>query len=141
LDLGRAGHVTRAYNHWKHKLIRAILILQSFHITDCDFDLLAGKDVCDRLREDVWAFLIEQSRDFAARLRGFVNCLRLFTRKNFPAYRTLADDHRHIVDGRVLRQGKRVNRLDLFFKGIFELLRYYDARKEAADFDFDVGVL
>src|ERR1043166_5470291 len=61
-DLRIAGNVTRSDNHWENKLIRAIFVLQSLNVADCDLDLITGQNICYRLREDVRPFLIKQTR-------------------------------------------------------------------------------
>src|SRR5262249_13523602 len=100
----------------------------------------AGGDVGHRLSEDVWALLIEQTGSLAGFARGFVDRLRLFTAFDFAFNRAVADDHRHVVYGRRLRQREDVKGLDLFPERIVKFLRDGDAGERAADFGFDVGV-
>src|SRR5262245_23923125 len=127
LWVGIARDVTWTNNHREHKLVRAILVLQRFDIADRNLHLFTRKDVGDRLSEDIWTFLVEQTCNLATRLSGIVNSLGFFARKNLAAHCPVADDHGHIVDGCILRQRKGVDRLDLFLEGILKLLSYDDA--------------
>src|SRR6266705_2902793 len=71
-----ARHITRADDHRKHEFIRPVFILKSLDVTNRDLDLFAGKDVRDRLREDVRPLLIEETCSLTIRPGSFINRLR-----------------------------------------------------------------
>src|SRR5262245_36044058 len=120
--LNTVRNVTFTNHHREGPLISSVFILQRLNVTDRDPDFLAGHDVGNGLREDVWPFLIEQTRNFTHLLRTVVSGLGLFTAHDLSFNRALADDHRHVVNGRCLRQRKGVDRFNLVGKWIGELL-------------------
>src|SRR2546428_7752593 len=141
LGAGRvAGNVARPNDHGKHEFIRAVFVLQSLDIADRNLDLFAGKNVGDRLREDVWPFLIQKASSLATGLRGLVDGLGFFTPQNLSAHRAIADEHGHVIDRSVLWQRKGVNGFDLFLEWVFKFLRDNGARQESPDLRLHIRV-
>ena len=135
-----AGNVAWPNDHGKHEFVRAIFVLQGLDIADRNLDLFTGKNVGDRLRENVWSFLIQETRSLAIRLRGFVDGLRFFASQNLSAHRAIADEHGHFIDRSVLWQRKGVNCFDLFLEWVFKFLCDDGARQESADLRFHIRV-
>src|SRR6266567_2620420 len=135
-----AGNVARPNDHGKHEFVRAIFVLQGLDIADRNLDLFAGKNVGDRLRENVWSFLIQKARSLATGLRSFIDGLRFFASQNLSAHGAIADEHGHVIDGGVLWQRKCVNRFDFFLEWVFEFLRDDGARQESADLRLHIRV-
>src|SRR6266849_7466982 len=133
---GRAGNVTWSDHHRKDKFIRTVFVFQSLDITDRNLDLLTGQNVGDGLGEDVWPLLIQQAGGLTAGFRGFIDGFGFFAPQNFAAHGAVADDHGHVIDRRILRQGKRIDRFNLFRERIFKLLRDDYARKKSANLRF-----
>ena len=141
LGAGRvAGNVARPNDHGKHEFIRAVFVFQSLDIADRNLDLFTGQNVGDRLRENVRSFLIQKAGSLATGLRGFVDSLRFFAAQNLSAHRAIADEHGHVIDRSVLRQGKGVDCFDLFLEWVFKFLRYDNARQESADLRLHIRV-
>src|SRR5215468_7956030 len=135
-----SGYITRADDHRKNEFISSVYVFQKLDVTDRDLYFGAGSDVGHGLSEDVGTLLVEQARGLSGFPRGFVDCARLFAAFDFAFDGAVADDHRHIINGRRLRQGEDVDGFDLFLKRIVKLLGDGDAGERAADFGFDVGV-
>ena len=140
-ERGRAWNVTRPNNHRKDEFIGTVFVFQRLDITDRDLDLLAGKNVGDRLRKDVWTLLIQQAGCLAVGLGGFIDGLGFFAPQDLSAHRAISHDHGHIIDSSILGQRKRVDCFDLFSERIFKLLSDYHARQESADLRSGAGVL
>ena len=135
-----AGNVARPNDHRKHEFIRAVFVFQILDVADRNPDLFTRKNVGDRLREDVWSFLIQKTRCLAIRLRSFIDGLRFFASQNFSAHRAIADEHGHVVDRGVLWQRKGVNGFDLFLEWVFKFLRDDGPGQESADLRLHIRV-
>ena len=135
-----AGNVAWSNDQGKHEFVRAIFVLQGLDIADRNLDLFTGKNVGDRLRENVWPFLIQKTCSLPIRLRSFIDGLRFFASQNLSAHGAISDEHGHVIDRGVLWQRKRVNRFDLFLKWVFKFLRDDSASQESADLHLHVSV-
>ena len=122
-------------------LIRSLVVLQRFDITDGHVDLLTRQDVRDRLSEDIRALLMQQRGRLAPRPGRVVSSLRFLAPHDLSLYGALADLDRHIIDRSSLRQRKRIDRFNLVRKWILKLLRDGNASQKCADLSFDVGML
>ena len=101
----------------------------------------AGRDIGDRLGEDVGPFLLEQRCRLAAPFGIVVDPPRLGPLFDLGAHHTAADRHLHRADGAVLRQRKDVDDLDRFVVRIAEGLGHLDVGQKATELGFDRGVL
>ena len=137
---GVAGNITRTHHHWENKFVRTVLVFQGLHIADRDLNPFPRKNVRDRLRENIRSLLIQQARRLAVVFSRFINRLGFFASQNFSAHSAVANQHCHVIDRGILRQGKRVNRFNFFTERIFEFLRDRYARQKSADLGFYVSV-
>ena len=110
-------------------------------VLDVDIDLFARFDVGNFLREDVRPLLRHQRCDVTLAASGFVDLLSLFSFANHSADLAFADSHHEVIDGRVLRQRKHVDRFDFGVVWIVELLRDVDAGDVTLNVALNIGVL
>src|SRR5687768_14479721 len=139
-----AGGVTRnvsgSDNHRKNKLVSSILVFQCLNITNRDLDFFPRKNVCDRLGEDIWSFLVQQAGHLSTCFRSFINSLCLLAWQDFSTHNAITNQHGHVVNRGVVWQRKDVDSFNLFLERIFKVLCDDYARQKAADFDLHIGV-
>ena len=118
---------------------RAVVVAQRLLVFERDDDFLARSDVGNVRREHVRPFLLDERRLASVGLRGLVGPARLGALLDLPLDHALADVHRQVVDGGLVRQRKHVHAFAPLRGRIGEALRDLHARDHPADVHVHIG--